>query len=1043
MSSLYYTAEQNKWNLCCILLLNGADSNALNEEKQKKILLYAADESSSAYANQYHKLWPVVGLLSIKVPDAAHNFSEDYDYPRLLSSFFVHGHTKVIDALLGVIADEEKKKRILNKSDNSSTPLDRVNGSKELSDSDHLQAIKYLLANGATKATNNDYVSSTLLSAASQGHIATFKHMENQRHTNDFHTYIVMATSRNRLNIVKHLWNYYREFTTTDSGITALHYAAERGNLKIIKYFCNNGANVNIAARDGRTPLHYAAEAKRLDVIKYLVSKGANVNISDNDGMTVLDYASKQSSSNAVRFVSFQKNELGTIKYLITECNANFGGDAHINIATARTILNLNAADQDSQNLLHLAVQSGEALLVILLLKQGANVNAKNNDGRTPLHLALEQNLTDIARLLLQYGAMYDARDKNGKTPLDLLHLPVVLAENRIDWIEPIRIDELLNMIDSLFHSKNLMQDVKDKLLKERKLGGLWHPDVYDSKNPMIFILNARNAQGRTLLHVGADLNDFAAIECLLKFNQDYVGIRDHLHHAKDYRSMDLTAKDSRGDTPLHCAAQHGNREIVALLLKEGVGFNIENNRGYSPENLARINNHNDVVEFLQSTRDLFIAIEKNRMQEVESCISRGANIDAIDKDGKTPFQLAARKDHVEIVNILLKYGATFTVEDIQNEALDEFEEKQSINLLYAINRTFNCIQRNDPKSVIDYLQKVKLYNVDCLSAVINTRDNQGNTLLHYAVQEDYFDVIQFLLQNQAAYDVTNAQNKTPVSLALHRDIINLLEFIDRLYSDKSDASMVHDNMKLIHSLKEIEADHETLSIITNVRNTDGQTMLHTNSNNYILKFLVRNGAKINAVDKDGKTPLHFVAHKGKLELAKWLIEHGADKIAKDNYGNTVLHEAVSSGQLDLITWLVEKQGANVDTENKLGHTPISIAKQNDYRNVVNFLLESFIRYQCSSKEIKDSMEPPIKRLRTEQEGDSISFSGSSASGSGYSSGPSSTNASRRKWPVWRCTEQEEVMDKPKAVKSANWYKMAFRLLLVVGIIRIIRKLLE
>ncbi|XP_058449295.1 ankyrin-1-like, partial [Malaya genurostris] len=818
---------------------------------------------------------------------------------------------------------------------------------------------------------NDDYnIHFTLKSAASKGHIETFKYLEKLGQKKNFHTYIGVATEKNHLKIVEYLWQNYREFTTTDDGITALHYAIEHGNMGSIEYLCDNGANVKNAAKDDSTPLHYAAKEKRLDVIKYLVSKGANVNISDKGGMTVLDYAWKRSST--IRAVSFQKNELGTIKYLITECNANFGVRAPINIATARKIVhktqdNVNIAEKNSETLLHIAVKSDELLSVRFLLKQGADVNARNNDGRTPLHLALESRFTDIARLLLQYGAMYDARDRNGKTPLDLFG-------NVLEF------DYLFNVIDSLLNSKNLMQDLKNKLLKDKQHGGEWDSHAFDSGNPMIFIINARNAQGKTLLHVGADQNDFEAIKCLFEFNQDYLKIRDQLSHAKDYHSMDLTAKDSRGDTPLHRAALHGNREIVDLLLREGADFSVKNNEGYSPENLARNNNHNDVVELLQSTKDLFIAIEGSNILEVKNCISRGAYIDAKDKDGKTPLHWAARKNQEEIFNILLKNGATFTAEDIQDETPNEFEGKQSINLLDAINKTFNGVQRNDPESVLDYLQKIKHYNVDYLGVLINTCDKQGNTLLHYAVQEDYFDVIQFLLDNKAAFNVVNERNKTPRDLALHRDIFNLLEFIDRLFSNMRDAIEVHYKKKLIYSLKEIEEDPRKLKIITNVRDRSGETILHKNLNCYILKFLVRNGAEINAVDKYGKTPLHRAAYKGQLELVKLLIEHGANKNAIDDQGCTVLHEAVSSGQLDLITWLVGKQGANMYTKNKYGLPPIYFAKQKGHK-VVELLLESSTIYRCSSKEIIDSKEPPIQR----QDSESVSFLACSASG------PSST----------------------------------------------------
>jgi ankyrin repeat protein len=49
-----------------------------------------------------------------------------------------------------------------------------------------------------------------------------------------------------------------------------------------------------------------------------------------------------------------------------------------------------------------------------------------------------------------------------------------------------------------------------------------------------------------------------------------------------------------------------------------------------------------------------------------------------------------------------------------------------------------------------------------------------------------------------------------------------------------------------------------------------------------IIDILVSKGADINAIDKDGNTPLHKAAYYGKKDTAKRLIQLGAD-ISKRN----------------------------------------------------------------------------------------------------------------------------------------------------------------
>ena len=53
-------------------------------------------------------------------------------------------------------------------------------------------------------------------------------------------------------------------------GKTALHYAVEKGNLKIIKYLVEKGADANLQNEGGRTALHYAKQKGNQEIIDLL-----------------------------------------------------------------------------------------------------------------------------------------------------------------------------------------------------------------------------------------------------------------------------------------------------------------------------------------------------------------------------------------------------------------------------------------------------------------------------------------------------------------------------------------------------------------------------------------------------------------------------------------------------------------------------------------------------------------------------------------------------------------------------------------------------
>jgi len=209
-TALYYAAKKDNMEIACDLLLIGAESKALGEY-MKSVTLFVANKMHNFYAGQDHKLRPLLEKLLLEVPEAVSKFSEYYEYPRLLSHFFVHGRIQVIQALMNSLNDEEKKKRLLNAKDNSATPLDRVNGSDQLSDEERLTITKYLFENGGTKVVNSPdtYITQILLPAAHFGHINTLKYFIDKADRKYFSQILNVATKNQQFHIVKYLLKHH------------------------------------------------------------------------------------------------------------------------------------------------------------------------------------------------------------------------------------------------------------------------------------------------------------------------------------------------------------------------------------------------------------------------------------------------------------------------------------------------------------------------------------------------------------------------------------------------------------------------------------------------------------------------------------------------------------------------------------------------------------------------------------------------------------------------------------------------------------------
>jgi uncharacterized protein len=85
-------------------------------------------------------------------------------------------------------------------------------------------------------------------------------------------------------------------------GMTALHWAVQRGDLDEAKMLLYAGARVEATTRNGSyTPLHLASRVGRVSLIKALLQGGANANArTSSGGATPLHYAAGQGSPDAI-----------------------------------------------------------------------------------------------------------------------------------------------------------------------------------------------------------------------------------------------------------------------------------------------------------------------------------------------------------------------------------------------------------------------------------------------------------------------------------------------------------------------------------------------------------------------------------------------------------------------------------------------------------------------------------------------------------------------------------------------------------------------
>ena len=108
-----------------------------------------------------------------------------------------------------------------------------------------------------------------------------------------------------------------------------------------------------------------------------------------------------------------------------------------------------------------------------------------------------------------------------------------------------------------------------------------------------------------------------------------------------------------------------------------------------------------------------------------------------------------------------------------------------------------------------------------------------------------------------------------------------------------------------------------------------------------VVKCLVTIGADVNAkTNNNGYTPFHCATlHNGDIKIVKFLASKGADVYAKNNYGRTLLHDAALNNgiKIEVAKYFVTK-GIDVNAKDDEGNTPLDLAKEKEHTAMVEYL---------------------------------------------------------------------------------------------------------
>lgn len=187
--------------------------------------------------------------------------------------------------------------------------------------------------------------------------------------------------------------------------------------------------------------------------------------------------------------------------------------------------------------------------------------------------------------------------------------------------------------------------------------------NCYDILEYLISIganVNIAKNDGKTPLMVAANLNRYEMVQLLVE------------------NSADVNAKDNTGLCPLHYTVKSNNSAIFDYLISHGANIYVEDVQGQTPYDLACEMGKNEIINYIKSKgfninrldrfykamndntgkSPLILAIINNCVDVARNLLSRGANVNYVDRYGLSPIHYAIKASNYEMLELLVEYGA-------------------------------------------------------------------------------------------------------------------------------------------------------------------------------------------------------------------------------------------------------------------------------------------------------------------------------------------------------------------------------------------------